>query len=348
MPDIHFAALDLNLLRVFHALAEEGSVTRAGARLGLSQSAVSHALNRLRYALHDELFVRGPAGMRPTSRALEIAPRLQEGLRQLQLAVAPAEFVPAETRRRFTIAAGAYTSTVLMPSVIATIREVAPFAEIRLQLVGRALGEDLLTGRVDLVIGSFGRATPSYAREALFSESMVCALRADHPAARAGVLTLADLAATPHVMMASSEEDTAVDGRVTEGGLERRVLWDDRGEVDEALARVGLRRTVALRVQDPHSALAIVSRCDMLALVPRRLSTAFAAQYDLKLFEPPYASPTMQVEALWRREVGDTPPMSWLRGCLRAAAAELRPGELSARPPWPRPEAALSALARAD
>src|ERR1700752_4936501 len=137
MPEIHFAALDLNLLRVFHALAEEGSVTRAGARLGLSQSAVSHALNRLRYALHDELFVRGPAGMRPTPRALEIAPRLQEGWRHLQLAVAPAEFVPAETRRRFTIAAGAYTSTVLMPSVIAMIRDVAPFAEIRLQLVAR-------------------------------------------------------------------------------------------------------------------------------------------------------------------------------------------------------------------
>lgn len=323
MPEIHFPALDLNLLRVFHALAEEGSVTRAGVRLGLTQSAVSHALNRLRYLLDDQLFVRGPAGMRPTARALEIAPRLDEGLRQLQLAVAPAEFVPGATRRRFTIAASAYTSTVLMPKVIALIREAAPLAEIRLQLATGALGEDLLTGRVDLVIGGFGRSTPRYAREALFTESMVWAVRADHPAARAGVLTLADLAATPHVIMASSEEDAAVDGRVTEAGLERRVFWDDRGDVDEVLARAGLRRTVALRVQDAHSALAIVSHCDMLAIVPQRLSTAFAAHYDLRLFEPPYASPQIQIEALWRREVGETSPMAWLRGCLRAAAAEL-------------------------
>ena len=78
MPVIHFPALDLNLLRVFDALAEEGSVTRAGVRLGLTQSAVSHALGRLRHVLDDELFVRGPTGMRPTARALEIAPRLRQ------------------------------------------------------------------------------------------------------------------------------------------------------------------------------------------------------------------------------------------------------------------------------
>ena len=323
MPEIHFAALDLNLLRVFHALAEEGSVTRAGARLGLSQSAVSHALSRLRYALDDELFVRGPAGMRPTARALEIAPRLHEGLRQLQLAVAPTEFVPAHTRRRFTISVGAYNATVLMPGVIAMIREAAPMAEIRLQMASPVVGEELITGRVDLAVGSFGRSTPGYARESLFAESMVWAVRADHPAARAGTLTLTDIAATPHVILASSEEDAAVDGRVVEGGLERRVFWDDRGGVDEVLARAGLRRTVALRVQDVHSALAIVSRCDMLANVPRRLSTTLAAHYDLRLFDEPHAAPPFPIEALWRREAGETPPMAWLRGCLRAAAAQL-------------------------
>jgi DNA-binding transcriptional LysR family regulator len=190
-------------------------------------------------------------------------------------------------------------------------------------MAGATLGEDLMSGRVDLAIGSFGRATPAYAREALFSESMVWAVRNDHPAARAGALTLVDIATTPQVIMVSSEEDAAVDGRVTESGLERRVFWDDRGEVDEVLARAGLRRTVALRVQDAHSALAIVSRCDMIAITPRRLSTTLAGHYDLKLFEAPYPSPPTPIEALWRREVGDAPAMAWLRGCLRAAAAQL-------------------------
>src|SRR3569833_1171079 len=108
MAEIHFFALDLFLFRLFDALAEERSVTRAGARLGLTQSAVSHALNRLRHILQDELFVRGPDGMRPTPRAQEIAPRLRHGLDQLQLALAPAAFVPEATQRRFTVAAGAY------------------------------------------------------------------------------------------------------------------------------------------------------------------------------------------------------------------------------------------------
>ena len=323
MSDIHFNALDLNLLRVFQALLEERSVTRTGRRLGLSQSAVSHALNRLRHVLADELFLRGPEGMRPTVRAQEIAPRLHEGLRQLQLALAPTTFDPARTRRRFTIAASAYTTAILMPHVISAIREAAPLAELRLQRASGAMGEDLMSGRTDLVLGGFGRSTPGYEREALFSESMVWAFRADHPVALAGQLTLEALAATPHVVMASGDEDQAVDGRVNEGGLERRVIWDDRGALEEVMARAGLRRTVALTVHDVHSALAIVSRCDMAALAPRRQLKAFAGQYQLRWFDPPYPTAEMQVEAVWRRELGESPPMVWLRRLLREAARNL-------------------------
>src|ERR1700761_9695979 len=119
MSDAHIRALDLNLLRVFDALFEERNVTRAAHRLGLTQSAVSHALNRLRFTLGDELFVRGPAGMRATPRAAEIGPRIREGLLQLGAALSPEVFEPAETERVFSIAAGAYTCAILLPKVIA-------------------------------------------------------------------------------------------------------------------------------------------------------------------------------------------------------------------------------------
>src|SRR5512140_105390 len=102
------ASLDLNLLRVFDVLLEERSVTRAGARLGLTQSAVSHALNRLRYVLEDDLFVRGPAGMQPTPRAVEMGPQVHAALNQLQAAMAPSDFHAATTERRFAVIAGAY------------------------------------------------------------------------------------------------------------------------------------------------------------------------------------------------------------------------------------------------
>src|SRR3569833_1290582 len=160
--------LDLNLLRIFDVVLEERSVTRAGARLGLTQSAVSHALNRLRYTLGDELFVRGPAGMQPTPRASEIAPRIRAGLAQLQAALAPAEFDPAQSNRCFVIAAGAYVASVLMPAVAARIEAEAPHASIRLRNLEGPIGEELDTGRCDLAITMFGRTPARFATERVF------------------------------------------------------------------------------------------------------------------------------------------------------------------------------------
>src|ERR1051325_9091656 len=117
MQTVHYSHLDLNLLRVFEALMEERSATRAGAQLGLTQSAISHALNRLRYVLKDELFVRGPDGMQPTERAAEIAPRLRQGLLQLQLPPAPSELIPERTDRRFPITCTEYAEAVIVPAL---------------------------------------------------------------------------------------------------------------------------------------------------------------------------------------------------------------------------------------
>src|SRR5262245_1984408 len=163
MNEVHFNSFDLNLLRVFDALIEERSVTRAGERLGLTQSAISHALNRLRFMLHDDLFVRVPDGMRPTPRASEIAPRLRQGLLQLQLALDPSEFVPERTDRRFTIASTEYAGTVLMPAFIARVRALAPNAELRIRPSNMGVAEALLAGRADLAIGSFRRVPEPFA-----------------------------------------------------------------------------------------------------------------------------------------------------------------------------------------
>ena len=151
----------------------------------MSQSAISHALNRLRYVLHDELFVRVADGMRPTPRAAEIAPRLREGLLQLQLALAPTEFVPEQTERRFTIACGEYVGTVLMPGFIARVR--ARGAKCRTPHPAEQHGRDrsAARGRVDLAIGSFRRVPDRLSAKPLFQETRVWVLSADHPAAPA-------------------------------------------------------------------------------------------------------------------------------------------------------------------
>src|SRR5438067_1591269 len=173
MQSVHFEHLDLNLLRVFEALIQERSATRAGARLGLTQSAISHALNRLRYVLNDELFVRGSDGMQPTERATEIAPRLRQGLLQLQLALTPSEFVPATTDRRFTITCTEYAGAIVLPALIARLRAAAPAASLNVLPSNLGVSDIIRNGRADLAIGSFRRVPDWAASELLLQETRV-------------------------------------------------------------------------------------------------------------------------------------------------------------------------------
>jgi len=323
MNGVHFNTLDLNLLRVFDALIEERSVTRAGERLGLSQSAISHALNRLRYLLNDELFVRVPEGMRPTPRAAEIAPRLREGLLQLQLALSPGEFVPEQTDRRFTITCGEYVGTVLMPRLIARVRNLAPHAELRIRPSNIGVAEAVLAGRVDLAIGSFRRVPEPFVCERLFQETRVWVLSADHPAA-GEELTLERLASLSHLIFsATGEDEQAVNGYVSDHGLERLVTRSEVGLLEGALAARGLRRVIGLTTPHFFAALSAVSQTDMAAPLPRRLAAAFADRYRLKLFEPPYPSPPFHIMALWHRDHGEERAITWLRRLLQQVAAEL-------------------------
>jgi DNA-binding transcriptional LysR family regulator len=320
---VHFNALDLNLLRVFEALMQERSATRAGERLGLTQSAISHALNRLRYVLKDELFVRGPEGMQPTDRAAEIAPRLRQGLLQLQLALAPTDFVPERTDRRFTFTCTEYAGAVLMPALIARFRAEAPHASMTVLPSNMGVAEPLRSGRADIAIGSFRRVPEWAASELLMRETWVWVLRADHPAA-GQELTLERLSELPHLVMAATGEDEhAIEGYVVDHGLERLVTRSDAGLLQGALAARGLRRVVAVTTPHILGALATVSEADIAALIPRRLATAFMGRYRLTLFEPPYPSPPFEMMSLWHHDHGEQPAIAWLRQLLREVAGGL-------------------------
>jgi DNA-binding transcriptional LysR family regulator len=318
----HLRTLDLNLLRVFVALLDEGNVTRAGVRLGLTQSAVSHALNRLRYTLGDELFIRGPSGMQPTPRAGEIAPRIRAGLAQLQAALAPAEFDPAETDRCFVIAAGAYVASVLMPAVAARLEAEAPQASIRLRNLEGPIAEELDTGRCDLAITMFGRTPTRFASERVFDDTIVWVMRRDHPCANQP-LTLDLLAALPQLAVVSGDVPDHVPGLVVELGLARRVVLDDGAS--EHLAARGLQRQVRLTVADTHSAMAVAARSDMITATPRGLYHLFGQPLGLKAVEPPYPAPPRDIRALWLRD-NDGPALQWLRGLVREAGARFMEG----------------------
>src|SRR5215467_10997333 len=125
--------IDLNLLRVFEAVMEERSVLRASQRVCLSQSAVSHALGRLRDALGDELFVRTTTGMQPTARALQMAPLVREAWKSLEAAIGLPRFEPCKSAKRFTVAVNDFVTMVMVPDLVGLLNREAPLVDLALR-----------------------------------------------------------------------------------------------------------------------------------------------------------------------------------------------------------------------
>jgi DNA-binding transcriptional LysR family regulator len=313
---------DLNLLRVFDVLLEERNVTRAGARLGLTQSAVSHALNRLRYALNDELFVRGPAGMQPTPRALEMGPQVHAALNQLQAAITLPDFDPRTSERRFTVAAGAYACGVLVPPLVSQLANQAPLAELAIFERAPDMVERLDTRRLDFLVGGVASAPERFTRETILTETLVWVVAREHPLAAAKEVTLEMLAATPHakIAAASMELRSEQDER---RGLVPKASWEDAGAFETALAAAGLPRRVGVQVPDTYSALAVATRTNMAALIPRRLALLASQAGRICLIEPPYPSPAVEVTLLYVKERLNEPAIAWMRDQIRTAAASL-------------------------
>jgi DNA-binding transcriptional LysR family regulator len=258
--------------------------------------------------------------MHPTARAAEIRPALRRTLYQLQQALGPAEFIPGETRRRFTVSAPSTVATLILPQAVARMRAEAPHAELRIQRLGADVGEALENGRVDLAIGGFSRVSNAFVKETLLEEQMVWVLRRQHPAA-AAPLTVERLCELPLLMLSTVDVGEAVEGRMISGGVERRVVWDDGGW--EQAAQHCDKRGVVVTIDDAQAALAIVARTDMAALAPRRLAERWADAYGLELKRPPYEARPITLDLLWRADQGEHPAMKWLTGLVRDAARSI-------------------------
>src|SRR5436853_5208428 len=224
VADMNWGAFDLNLLIVFDAVMQERSVTRAGGRIGLSQPAMSHALNRLRHMLKDDLFIRTPQGMVPTPRAEILAQPLRNALSEMQLALEPAAFDPAASDRRFALAVNNYTAVVLAPPLVAAVSAAAPSVYLDLRPSGTLdIVDRLDRGDLDLAIGSMDSPGERFTTATLLEDAFVMVMRRGHPATR-GTLSAKAFAALPHLEISSSREDTGfIDSWLSERGLARRV-----------------------------------------------------------------------------------------------------------------------------
>ncbi len=302
MCRMNWGVFDLNLLIVFDAVMQERNVTRAGQKIGLSQPAMSHALNRLRYMLKDELFVRTPEGMVPTARAEQLAAPLRRALSDMQLALEPETFVPQQADRRFTIAANNYAAVVLSPRIVMAVAAAAPSAHLDVRPSGTLDIVDLLDrGELDLAVGDFAHPGERFAVAPLLEDPFVLAMRRGHPAGRRK-LTAEAFASLAHLEISSSGEDTSF--------------------IDRWLAGLTLKRSIMHRA--PYlSAAGILSHSDMVATLSRRIAEAFIRSDPLQLRELPCPSPHVSIGMLWHRRFENQPAHRWLRGLIEATGKRL-------------------------
>ena len=316
-------AMDLNLLRVFDAIFELRSVTRTAERLGLTQSAISHALGRLRQSFGDPLFVRHSFGLQPTARAIEIAPGIREGLAQLQEALAPSPFDPATARRRFRINAGAYFCALLVPELIARARRLAPGVFFEIGGPAPGLLAALDDGRADLAFGAFGKAPPRLVRHSLFHEEMVWIAARDNPLHKQPE-AFADIPPHSRLEVAVGQPFPGHGAYSWEGGLERLVVTPFAEEDGLAGYRDGSQR-----LHDPITAIATVAATDLVAQVPRRLAEKSAREQRIVVVETRGESSRVEMAMLWHSRLAADEGLGWLRqlalDCLGLPQASAEP-----------------------
>jgi DNA-binding transcriptional LysR family regulator len=324
--------LDLNLLRVFAALIDERSVLRAGHRVGLSQSAVSHALARLRELLGDDLFVRTTAGMQPTARALAMATLVREALIRIELAVGSAQFDPAGSHRQFTLAADDYITAAIVPQIFGLLKAEAPHVDLIIRPRTRIdLAEQIDLGRIDLALGSFAAMPERLKSNVMFHDEDT--LVTGRQRCRKAAIDMSDLASLPLLVVSlGGQEEGALDGSISERGLARRSEMFDRPALTRALAELKLAPRIALAVPHFLALPHLLAISDAVAIVPRLLATILARSGSVVVHRTPYQTESVAVRAVWHERNDSDAAHKWLRGIVeRAVTLATRSSPLSER-----------------
>jgi DNA-binding transcriptional LysR family regulator len=289
--------VDLNLLVVFAALAEQRSVTRAAEAIGLSQPATSAALARLRVLLDDPLFVKAGPEMRPTPRATQLAAPVRQVLETIKGEILQAQaFDPTTTTRTFSVLTPDIGEINFLPKVLAHLAAVAPGANLKaLSMPRHAAADALESGAADLAVGYFPDLHKAgFFQQRLFRNEHVCIVQRNHPTI-GKTITLKQFLAASHAV----------------------VRPDGREHVFEQFLQArGLHRRVRLEVAHFMSLLPIISTSDLIATVPRDLAEVCVRYGEVRTLDTPMKSPVIEVHQFWHRRFHKDAAHVWLRGVV--------------------------------
>jgi DNA-binding transcriptional LysR family regulator len=294
--------LDLNLLVALDALLLEASVSRAAMRIGLSQPATSHALQRLRDLIGDPLLVRSGARMELTPRAQALRGPLAQALDQIRSLFIPDDFDAGRSERRFRLMMPDLAVELLMPPLMEKITQLAP--NLRIDVVpwrGPAIFTPEFARTIDMVI-SIGNAFSGFHRQRLYTDSDALAVRRGHPAGSR-----------------LKRRDVFLDAR--------HVAVIIRGQnedlIDTWLRAKGIERRIALVVPGYIEALHVTARTDLVAFVPRRLIGALAKQLSLVTVTPPLDPGIDEQFMFYPTRAQMDPGSIWLRHIMLGIGREM-------------------------
>ncbi|MBV1886963.1 MAG: LysR family transcriptional regulator [Parvibaculaceae bacterium] len=288
---------DLNLLTIFEAILAERSMTRAAKRLGMTQPAISNALNRLRQQIDDPLFLRTADGMTPTPRAQALAPSIKSALETVRRSLSDdATFNPASANRTFTLALGDYAEQVIAPHLIREVRAQSKNIHFHfLPNAGSSLIKEMREGRVDLVWDGTAVEQNGFISEVVESNKMVCIMAKDHPLAQKDVLSIDDYAQAEHVQLSATSSYTH--------------------DTDQQIRRLGIRRKFAVEVPRFLPMMRITAATDLLSTMTEHFARTYQEDFGIVVKELPFDL-TRQVYQSWHSSQTNDPGHTWLRELL--------------------------------
>ena len=303
---------DLNLLRVFALLLDERNVSRAAARLHLTQSALSRALTRLRRDFGDPLFVRAPGGVLPTAKALSLEASIRDTLERVnRLYETPRAFDPKTAKGVIRIATTDYFEQVVWTELAGALHKQAPGITMISMMTGSQIPvQSMRDGEVQLAVaGFFGEMPAGFMKQSIFSDSFVCTMRAS-----------------------GTRKEKEKEMKDKEMTLERflslsHLIVSPRGEldgaVDAALQKKGKQRHIAASVCSFLSSGPLVANSDLVLTAPARLVAKFSGHLPLVTFAPPLLLPKINIVQVWHERYHRDPMLQWFRHAIAGAIAKL-------------------------
>lgn len=296
MNEIDFRRADLNLLKALRVLIEECHVGRAAERMGVSQSAMSHTLARLRQLFGDPLFVRSSHGLTPTSRSEALADRLVELLDELNGLIVSPSFEPSQARGQITIQTNDFVAAGYLPAVLGRINKLAPKLEVIIRGEADRVFENLESGSSDLAIGVLPNTPPRFLRRRFIEDRYCCVLRRGHPAAES--LTQEKYLELTHgVVSLIRRKDHPVDRRLQELGLPQR--------------------HIGLSVESFLSLAYLIAHNDFIATFPRQLAEQICGPAGLVMTDLPFSMPPLTTYMVWHERHQHAPRHQWLRSVMK-------------------------------